>query len=560
VGKSSLVEAVRWGLLGTPVDRARGRAVQAGHDEASVTVSVSLSGRGELEVTRTLRRGGAATFAARIDERSLTEASYVELLSEAWSAQPGLLDAVIFGPDPGSKTTGFPVRDHLAAVFGVEPLLRATTDMKQRRDELAAQIKLLRDDLSGTANAVESAQQEVTTLATQVEAVHEQRIAAETRLRDAESLVARAAAWRRYHGLVDDYRRRTEDLVGQMSAALGPSAVRGVVDPREALARVQQERTDAIQAAAEAIAQSDLRAARSANAAELLASATDECPTCLRPISEAERTAALRNHDHVSDEAGADRSLHQEQTRRAREQLAIIARFSTEFAQLHPPTEPDQADPGTAADLDIDEIRRATGGLIQRHGALDERLRAAERGLSDLQAAAADHEQLTRLATDDLLLEVTQRSLAATADRYLTERVEPLATEIAHRWKLLFGTEGLRFAPDGELSLGHADLELALTDLSGAERATALLITRIMLAASATRASTLWLDEPLEHLDPLRRAGVAQTLVRAAQTGTVGQILITTYEEGLARRLEASAPNSVELTYLRTTADPMQSV
>lgn len=117
----------------------------------------------------------------------------------------------------------------------------------------------------------------------------------------------------------------------------------------------------------------------------------------------------------------------------------------------------------------------------------------------------------------------------------------------------MFGTSGLQFDHDGQLHLGQADIDLALSDFSGGERSTALLVTRVMLAASATRASTLWLDEPLEHLDPVRRASVAQTLVRAAQTDTVDQILITTYEEGLARRLEATAPEQVQLTYIRST-------
>ena len=72
-----------------------------------------------------------------------------------------------------------------------------------------------------------------------------------------------------------------------------------------------------------------------------------------------------------------------------------------------------------------------------------------------------------------------------------------------------------------------------------------------MLAAAATRTSTLWFDEPLEHLDPTRRTTIAQTLVRAAQTGAATQIVVTTYEEGLARRLEATAADTVAIVYAR---------
>jgi ATPase subunit of ABC transporter with duplicated ATPase domains len=143
--------------------------------------------------------------------------------------------------------------------------------------------------------------------------------------------------------------------------------------------------------------------------------------------------------------------------------------------------------------------------------------------------------------------------MTALADRYLTQRINPLATEIAHRWKLLFGSDGLRFGASGQLTFSDGGVDLLLEDLSGAERATAVLVTRLLLAASATRASMIWFDEPLEHLDPARRAAVAQTLVRAAHAGAVDQILVTTYEEGLARRLQATAPDTVSLTYAHTT-------
>jgi hypothetical protein len=148
--------------------------------------------------------------------------------------------------------------------------------------------------------------------------------------------------------------------------------------------------------------------------------------------------------------------------------------------------------------------------------------------------------------------EVTQKTLNAVADRYLTERIEPLAHEVSRRWKLVFGSDGLQFGFDGQLRLHNGDIDLALGDLSGGERATALMVTRLLLVGTVARASTIWFDEPLEHLDPRRRAAVARTLLLAAQAGAVGQILVTTYEEGIARRLAAMAPETVDLTYART--------
>jgi len=73
------------------------------------------------------------------------------------------------------------------------------------------------------------------------------------------------------------------------------------------------------------------------------------------------------------------------------------------------------------------------------------------------------------------------------------------------------------------------------------------LITRLLLAAGTTKIPTGWFDEPLEHLDPRRRAAVARTLVRASQTKTVRQVIITTYEERIARQLAAADPENVRV-------------
>lgn len=43
--------------------------------------------------------------------------------------------------------------------------------------------------------------------------------------------------------------------------------------------------------------------------------------------------------------------------------------------------------------------------------------------------------------------------------------------------------------------------------------------------------------------------GAAKTLVHAAQTGTVSQIVITTYEDRIARQLAAADPTSVRIVH-----------
>lgn len=549
VGKSSLVEAVRWGLLGTPPDRARGRAVRGGHEEATVTLVVSLPDHRDVEVTRTLRRSGPVTFAATIDGSPVTEAEYDAALTESWTADTALLDAVIFGPATAGKITGFPIRDHLAAVFGVEPLLRSAEQLKSRREVIGTEIKALRADLSGTAEGIEAAAQRVARLADAEASARRDREEAVARASELDAAATQALAWNQYRDMAQGYRTRTQNLISQISDTIAVSAE----DPPASLAPMQQRVRAAVEASISATNEAEVRLARSAGAAELLSNAAGRCPTCLRPLTEHERQGALAAHGRDGGGAGEEITHHQQQTARLRAELAVIARFSEEFSRIVAPVEPEHPDPGPGALDALREARQHADTMAEVHGGLLARVDAARRELQQLRTAASEQVSLVRLAQEDVLLEVAHRSVTRVADRYLAERVAPMATEIGHRWKLLFGGDGLLLRPDGQLQVGHAEIDLALPDLSGGERATALLVTRLVLAASATRASSLWLDEPLEHLDPVRRAGVAATLVRAAQAKSVAQILITTYEGELARRLESTAPDTVKLTYVRST-------
>ncbi len=135
------------------------------------------------------------------------------------------------------------------------------------------------------------------------------------------------------------------------------------------------------------------------------------------------------------------------------------------------------------------------------------------------------------------------------ANRYLGARIEPLKREVEHRWKQVFGTEGLVLTPEGEVRLQRRDVDLGARDMSGGELAIANVIVRLLVARAATSIPMLWFDEPLEHLDPRRRAGVAQTLVKAVDSGTVQQVVATTYEEGIARRLARTAPDLVAVVH-----------
>ena len=547
VGKTSLVEAVRWGLFGAPAARRLGQAVRVGHDSATVQLDLLLGSR-TVQVTRSLKRSGGMRFEATADGDPIDEHAYNSLLRTAWGADPGLLDALIFGAEAKGEATAFPIKDHLADVFGITPMLQAAKAIKTRRAGLTVKIRSLRDDLSGTDEAIAMAGAVVARLERELAGVAQERTAAEDAVTQLEHAAALAQGWADYRRAARAYDEQVGELVVRMA---GTVQVAGV-DLAAAITSGEREASAELESSLAAKAAAEIQAARAASGAELLAGSAERCPTCLRPLSSVEREHALQAHGGAGHAAHTLIEQHDRETARARARLTAIARFRDALNTLRAPAEPDGQDPGDEAITGLADARRLASGLAERDGQAAARLDAARAELSRLRQAARDQSRLIAAARQDSVMEVAERTIHQLADRYLTDYIEPIAHEVGRRWKLVFGADGLHFDADGNLTVSHGDASLAVGDLSGGERSTALIVTRLLLANSLARASSVWFDEPLEHLDPRRRAAIAQTLVSAVQAGTVAQILVTTYEEHLARRLAAAAPDTVALTYATT--------
>lgn len=550
VGKTSLVEAVRWGLFGTPPARRLGQAVRVGHDSATVQVDLLVDGHA-VQVKRILKRSGGTSLEATADGDPVNEDAYNSLLASAWAADPGLLDALIFGVEAKVEATAFPVKDHLADVFGITPLLQAGKAIKTRRAELAATIRSLRDDLSGTDEAIAAAETTLARREQELAGVARERAAAEEAAARLEQAAALAREWADYRRAARAY----EEQVSELGARMAGTVQGADTDVAAAVASGEQQASAELESILAAKAAAEIEASRAASGAELLAGAAGHCPACLRPLSAAEREHAIQAHGGAGHAAHALIEQHDQQTARARARLAEIARFRDALNALRAPAEPDGHDPGAEVIARLAEARQRASHLAERHGQAVALQAAASDELSGLRAAARDQSRLVAVARQDCVMEVAERTIERLADRYLTDYIDPVAQEVRRRWKLVFGADGLHFGADGSITVAHGDASLAMSDLSGGERSTALIVARLLLSSSLARAPSLWFDEPLEHLDPRRRAAVAQTMVSAVQAGTVGQIVVTTYEENLARLLAGTAPDTVELTYATTDSD-----
>ncbi len=547
VGKSSLMEAVRWCLLGEPAPRKTKAAVRLGAPSASVAVEVGLRQPEQtLRVERSLTPAGRTTFAASLDGAVVEEDEYASLLVDQWKADRGLIDRLMFtDPQLPIAKSAFPVRDHLAATLGVKPLLEAATRLQAARKEVAERVGDLRGELDHAEADVTSRQATVSTAAVELNAITEQRQELASQLKQAEELASLARRWDEYRDAAVDY----NDAVAAILVELGEVIEIGADAPEQSLVAAREEASTLVAEARQSKTDREIARVRSAGASDLLADPTTTCPTCLRPLSDHERLAALAQHGDAIADADSDASKALEAEAAAQDRLDTLGVFMTRLAALHAPSPPSEPDPGPEASERLLGLRQEERSLSEEAG----RLRGITAAESDQAALDTRIRQkraaLRSAAHEEQLLSTTIDVLNGLADKTLRDRIDPLIDELAQRWKLLFGTEGLTLDPSGELSVKSANGTLGIADLSGGERATAVLIARLLVTASTTRIPTAWFDEPLEHLDPRRRSAVARTIVRAGQTDTVAQLIVTTYEERIARQLAAADPDNVRVVH-----------
>jgi DNA repair exonuclease SbcCD ATPase subunit len=359
-------------------------------------------------------------------------------------------------------------------------------------------------------------------------------------------------------------RQEFAELLATARKALGRGTRLGrLARPADLAARLEAAEVaaaDELDEHRRAAATVDGRLAAVRAAATSLHAAGAECPVCRRDLSADDVANAAQRHQQ---EIGA--LLDQADTLATRvtaatKRLTDLRALSRRAVRLpEPPADlGDGSGDGTVDDglNDVDAAVFAVEAAAADAERRDEQAAAARVHRSALAAQVADEERLARETQEAVLAHqreavtgIAAEVMRATADAILAERIDPLAAEVAHRWKRVFGERGsLRLRSDGQLVLVRGVHEIPFAQFSSGEKVVALLATRLLVLGASTRASYLWLDEPLEHLDPRNRRITASLMTAAGRH--VRQILVTTYEEALARRLAAAA--SAHLRYVRT--------
>jgi DNA repair exonuclease SbcCD ATPase subunit len=546
VGKSSLIDGCAWAIFGerSGIDPARMRRV--GRAETEASVELELPDGHAVTIIRSF--SNATRVLATIDGAATRDVN--DVLQDALGADIDFLArALLLNADTLNQQSGgsFHLREHLSAVFGVDDLRTAAqiaskyhSDLEKANTKRRRQrptIAMNDEALNTQASAFEA---EIAALEDELTQAREALSTGEADLREAQDLERDAAQHAAHAQARVAVHTRASELLGTASIPdLDATIDAAAVDLERQLDELRTTRARA--QASIALAETSIAALETRDAV---------CPTCRRPLSSQDLEAARTAHEHEYTEhiqvlAAAERN--ENDIRNALAQVRALQRQLSGLVEPQgPPPGPRQGVEDARSALDekrrtVDELRTSAaerrGALNQIHHTLDEHRKAR---IEDQQDAAAYRlEGVARL---------TAQTLTAAADRLLAEQIEPLAAEVSSRWKLIFGDRGaLQMSPDGTLNIQHNGQRIQFKDFSPGERMVAMLAVRFLTVSVSTSATFMLMDEPLEHLDPANRRVIAAMIARSARP--VRQLIVTTYEEPLVRRLTEMV-NDVDIRYL----------
>ena len=543
VGKTSLVYGLAWGVFGQYSGFDPRTCIRAGADSAEVQVEFELPDGRQFSISRTAKRRGAPQATYELNGSRLTESAALTEMEQALGTELSVAGrlSMMLGGGHIAASDALNLESHLHHAFGVAHLLSAAEtaqsvarDAEKARTAFRATTRQRLEDRSALENEIAALEAEITRLGQRGAELEHARNAAAAQRSLVERHLALAGQWERYEQQRSRLMTTIQDLIGLPVSSDSDGSLSSLL--REELEK--SERTIAEMTEGAVTARSVSTAAE--QAVRVLDGDHAVCPTCIRPLARHERASAISAHRTQLTEAQVE-AARLEEARGARQTYAQgVSRLLAQLGALQPPdihTEDVNVPTRAAADAlyqqasaDLDEHNRQIGGAQARLEALKSQIASDDQ--------IQQEERNLRLAyRREAAAFAGARVLREAADHVIKSRIEPMANEVRGRWKHLFTNNGLTFRPDGSITRVRDGEELGWDTLSGGERTWARIVTHLIVMGTTTSLPFAWFDEPLEHLDPQLRHAVAATLATATRGGSPRQLLVTTYEHGIAQQL-----------------------
>lgn len=564
VGKTSLVYGLAWAVFGQHSNVDPKTCIRAGAESTEVQVEFDLPDGRRLRISRIARRRGAPTATYELNGARVPEGSALSEMEQALGIElpvAGRL-SMMLGGGHIAASDALNLESHLHHAFGVAHLLSAAETAQSVAREAEKARAALRSTSRQRMENRAALEGEIAALEAEIKHLNERSVELE-RARDAaaaqRSLVERHVA---LAGQLERYEQQHSQLMDEIEVTLGRPVG---PDSKEAVSselRAELEKSErTVSEMTEGVVTSRSVINSAEQAGRLLDGDNAVCPTCMRPLAHHERVSAIAVHRTQRAEAQGEARRLEEARGASQTHAQGVSRLLAQLAALHTPS----LDAGLA---DV-PTRDAASALFQEaSAALDEhnrQLGGVQSRLLSLKAQIAsddqsqEEERNLRLAyRREAAARAGAQVLRDAANYVIESRIEPLASEVRGRWKHLFTNNGLTFRPDGSITRLRGDEELGWDTLSGGERTWARIVTHLIVMATTTSLPFAWFDEPLEHLDPQVRHAVAATLATATRGGSPRQLLVTTYEHGIAQQL-ADDTDGAAIIVIRESGAPRYS-
>lgn len=536
VGKSSLLQGIAWAVFGdrSGIDPEVMR--RAGHAHTATSALLDMPDGRALRIDREV--GGPQV--GRIDNRTV---DLDEALREVVGANLEFAARAVTLTHQTliDHAASFEHLDaHLAEVFGIADLRTAAAAMAAEHKRLKSENQRLRAASKPRAANTNELTTRREALVLRRERLTAQRDELTPTLDAARDAVRRAREERAARDALDAWHGRHRELASQVEDLVGQSE-----DPLATLREEAPIVRRAISDLTLAIGAATARSSMAAESLALLDAPGALCPTCQRPMSDHERSEARQIHVTAIDEADREAEGAARRSAELTDRADSVTRLVQAFDRLgDPPSAPDDvADAESAAsslatvEASVTDLDR---GIGESNGAIAEIDRTVEALRASVAEQAQRHAAIRREAVAQLAADTMQRTVEA----LMVDYVAPASAEVAARWKQVFGDRGtLQLSAKGVISMEREGHSIEFAQFSPGEQVVAMLALRFLTVGASTTAPFMLLDEPLECLDPANRRLVAGVLV--GHRRPVDQMIVTTYEEPLARRIHATVPSVV---------------
>lgn len=543
IGKTSLMLGLAWAVFGDHSKIDARSCIRAGAAGAEAEVVLHLPDGRILTIRRAIGARGHTKTSGSIDGIAFDERGVTELLEESFGIELDVAArlSLMAGGGQLASDDALDLKSHLYKAFGIAELLATAQLARKVAKEAEKQRGAARVATKARALDRLALERDIATAKAALAQGQERAREHERVLRQASEvarLVERLTSYR------EDLQRHEQELLGLSKEARefaqNDSSPALDADPATRLRVMRRELEIEAKQAAQASADVRGAIASAKEALVLLAAHAQLCPTCMRKMTPDDLQAARAKHEHrlrLAEKTTVECDRREEQLRVTVTRITgLLARMEA----LRPPTPPTtdeglpEREAAQAAQADaMDALQRCNRDI----GALQGSLKTLEAQLAEDAQVAATERALNAAYKREAIALASANAFETAAAEVISRLIEPIAAEVRARWQQLFALDGLTLRPNGTVVRIAAGQELGWDTLSGGERIWARIVTHLLVLASSTKLPFAWFDEPLEHLDPQLRRTVAATLASTTRHGYPKQILVTTYEDALARQL-----------------------